>query len=238
MRSCDPWFYHIGLTLFDQGLAAAVSDMANGFGLGQLTGIEQIEEEAGQIPVPTSYTEATSLAIGQGGTLVTPLQVANFIAAIANGGTLYRPQLVENVLPVSGDAEQVFRPEALGTLPLSTENLQIIQEAMRSVTENPRGTAYSRLGTFAIPTAGKTGTAESGTQDPHAWFAGYSLANLPDKPDIAVAVIVEYKGEGSVWALPIFRRVMEIYFFGSPQSIYPWESSFGVIRVEEPTPTP
>ncbi|MEW6093256.1 MAG: penicillin-binding transpeptidase domain-containing protein [Chloroflexota bacterium] len=236
MRSCDPWFYHIGLTLFDQGLTASVSDMANGFGLGQLTGIEQVEEDAGQIPVPTSYTEATSLAIGQGGTLVTPLQVADFIAAIANGGTLYRPQLVESILPVSGEAEQVFRPEALGTLPVSAENLQTIQEAMRSVAENPRGTAYARLGTFAIPTAGKTGTAESGTQDPHAWFAGYSLANRPDQPDIAVVVIVEYQGEGSVWALPIFRRVMEIYFFGSPQTIYPWESSFGVIRVEEPTP--
>jgi penicillin-binding protein 2 len=236
MRSCDPWFYHIGLTLFDQGLTAAVSDMANGFGLGQLTGIEQVEEDAGQIPVPTSYTEATSLAIGQGGTLVTPLQVADFIAAIANGGTLYRPQLVESILPVSGEAEQVFRPEARGTLPISAENLQTIQEAMRSVAENPRGTAYSRLAGFAYPTAGKTGTAESGTDTPHAWYAGYSLANLPDKPDIAVVVIVEYQGEGSVRALPIFRRVMEIYFIGNPQTIYPWETTFGVIRVEEPAP--
>ncbi len=234
MRSCNPWFWHIGQTLYAQGLTTAVSDMAAGFGLGQLTGIEQVEEKAGLIPVPTSLTEATSLAIGQAGTLITPLQVADFIAAIANGGTLYRPQLVESMVPVSGSIEQVFQAEARGTLPISTENLRIIQEAMRTVATDPRGTAYSRLGTFAIPTAGKTGTAESGSATSHAWFAGYSLADNPDKPDIAVAVIVEYQGEGSEWALPIFRRVMEIYFFGSPQTIYPWESSFGVIRVEEP----
>jgi penicillin-binding protein 2 len=53
-----------------------------------------------------------------------------------------------------------------------------------------------------------------------------------------VVVLVEKQGEGAVWALPIFKRVMEIYFFGSPQTIYPWESSFGVIRVEVPEPTP
>jgi hypothetical protein len=79
--------------------------------------------------------------------------------------------------------------------------------------------------------------------DPQAWFAGYSLADLADKPDIAVVVIVEKKGEGSVWALPIFRRVMEIYFFGSQQTVYPWETTFGVIDPEygiitPPTPTP
>lgn len=241
MRSCDPWFYHIGYTLYNAGLTGSISDMAKGFGLGQLTGIEQVEESAGNIPLPTDGLNATSLAIGQGNMLVTPLQVADFIAAIANGGTLYRPQLVENILPAVGDPVQVFKPEARGTLPIKPETLQAIQESMRAVAENPRGTAYSRLGTFAIPTAGKTGTAESGAPDPQAWFAGYSLANRPDKPDIAVVVIVENQGEGSVWALPIFRRVMEIYFFGSPQTVYPWETTFGVIDPEYgviPTPTP
>ena len=242
MRSCNPWFWHIGLKLYNDGLTTAVSDMANGFGLGQLTGIEQVEEKAGQIPVPTDGTSATSLAIGQGDTLVTPLQVADFIAAIANGGTLYRPQIVESLLPVSGDPIQVFKPEMRGTLPISAENLQTIQDAMRSVVENPRGTAYFRLSTLNIPMAGKTGTAESGSGDPHAWFVGYSLANRPDKPDIAVVVIVENQGEGATWALPIFRRVMEIYFFGHPQAVYPWESTFGIINPDygapAPTPTP
>ena len=238
MRSCNPWFWHIGLKLYNDGLTTAVSDMANGFGLGQLTGIEQVEEKAGQIPVPTDGTSATSLAIGQGNTLVTPLQVADFIAAIANGGTLYRPQIVESLLPVSGDPIQVFKPEMRGTLPISAENLQTIQDAMRSVVENPRGTAYFRLSTLNIPMAGKTGTAESGSGDPHAWFVGYSLANRPDKPDIAVVVIVENQGEGATWALPIFRRVMEIYFFGHPQAVYPWESTFGIINPDYGAPAP
>ncbi len=241
MRSCDPWFYHIGYTLYTAGQTSAITDMAKGFGLGQLTGIEQVEEAAGNIPLPTDGLNATSLAIGQGDMLVTPLQVADFIAAIANGGTLYRPQLVESIQPAVGDPIQVFKPEARGTLPIKPATLQSIQKAMRAVAENPRGTAYSRLGTFAIPTAGKTGTAESGAPNPQAWFAGYSFANRPDKPDIAVVVIVENQGEGSVWALPIFRRVMEIYFFGSPQTVYPWEKTFGVIDPEYgilPTPTP
>jgi len=236
MRSCDPWFYHIGFTLFNQGQPTAISDMAAKFGLGTATGVG-IGEESGNIPVPGSSTQATSIAVGQSDVLVTPLQVARFIAAIGNGGTLYRPQLVEKIQPVSGDAVSVFKPESVGTLPLTPDNLKVIQDAMRSVTNDPRGTAYSVLGTFAIPTAAKTGTAESGSGTPHAWFAGYSLAGLPNKPDIAVAVVVNNKGEGAQWALPIFRRIMEIYFYGHPQYVYRWESNFGVLAAPTATQT-
>jgi penicillin-binding protein 2 len=117
---------------------------------------------------------------------------------------------------------------------------------MRSVAENPRGTAYYTLGNFGIPTAAKTGTAESSETEPHAWFAGYSLAdwpntrNKPDKPDIAVVVLVENEGEGAIWAAPIFRRVMEIYFYGYLQTRYDWESTFGVVNPDygQPVPTP
>ena len=130
MRSCDPWFYHIGYTLYNAGLTTAVSDMSRGFGLAELTGIGQVEEEPGRIPLPTDGLNATSLAIGQGDMVVTPLQVANFIAAIANGGTLYRPQLVEKILPAVGDPIQEFKPEALGTLPIKEETLAAIQEGM------------------------------------------------------------------------------------------------------------
>jgi len=243
MRSCDPWFYHIGYTLYTNGQENAISDMARAFGLGSETGLGQIEEAPGLIPNSTDGTNATSIAIGQGDVKVSPLQVARFIAAIGNGGTLYRPQIVEQIQPTSGDPIQVFRPEAMGALPISPENLQTIQDAMRSVVENPRGTAYSRLGTFGIDTAAKTGTAENGSTDPHAWFAGYSLANRPDKPDIAVAVVVNFQGEGSVYAAPIFRRVMEIYFNGQLGPVYPWEITYGVVNpdygiIVTPTPQP
>jgi penicillin-binding protein 2 len=240
MRSCDPWFYHIGLTLWDQNKGNLISDMARSFGLGAATGIEQVAESNGNIPDPADGLQATSIAIGQSDVQVTPLQVAAFMAAIGNGGTLYRPQLVEEVRPVTGEAINVFRPQANGTLPISTENLNAIQEAMISVIDDPKGTAYARFIGFPFPLAAKTGTAESGTTDPHAWFAGYSLADRADKPDIAVAVLVNYQGEGSIWAAPIFRRVMEIYFNGRPQTVYRWETTFGVINPNygQPTPTP
>ena len=244
MRSCDPWFYHIGYTLYNDGKGNAISDMARAFGLGTSTGIDQVAESNGTIPNPADGLQATSIAIGQSDVTVTPLQVATFISAVANGGTLYRPQLVETVQPVSGDPSQVFKPTANGTLPVTPAHLQAIQEGMHLVTSNPRGTAYYTLGNFSIPTAAKTGTAESGAIDPHAWFAGYSMVQNPDKPDIAVVVLVNNKGEGATWAAPIFRRVMEIYFFGRPQTVYPWESSFGVaipdygVVTPAATPTP
>jgi penicillin-binding protein 2 len=236
MRSCDPWFYHIGYTLYSDGKGTAISDMARAFGLGNGTGIEQVAESKGTIPNPTDGTNATSIAIGQGDVQVTPLQVASFVAAVANGGTLYRPQVVENVQPVSGNAISIFQPQANGTLPVSTANLKVIQDAMRTVVTDPKGTAYSRFVGFPFPVAAKTGTAESGVVDPHAWFAGYSLADLPDKPDIAVAVIVNNQGEGATWAAPIMRRVMEIYFNGRPQTVYPWESGFGVVNPDYGAP--
>jgi len=237
MRSCNPWFWHIGLTLYNDGLTTAVSDMARGFGLGSETGIE-LPEEAGQIPDPTSQVDATNLAIGQGSTLVTPLQVADFVAALGNGGTLYVPKVVEKIVSPDGTATDVFTPTIRSTLPITGTELKIVQDAMVSVVRNPRGTAYYILNPFSnsykIPIAGKTGTAESGSGDPHAWFAGYTFAEKEGKPDIAVVVLVENGGEGSEVAAPIFRRVMEIYFLGKPQVRYPWESSIGVV----PTPTP
>jgi len=242
MRSCDPWFFHIGLTLFNNGLGTAISDMAKGFGLGAATGIRQIDESVGVVPVPGDGVEATSLAIGQGNLQVTPLQVASFLAALGNGGTLFRPQVFEKVENVNGTATLSFTPEKLSSLPISSENLQVIQDAMISVVKNPRGTAYARFSGLSIPVAGKTSTSETGFSDPHAWFGGYTLANREDKPDIAIIVFVENGGEGSYYAAPIFRRIVESYFYGRPQSVYWWESSIGITRTPTPlvteTPTP
>ncbi|MBN2148614.1 MAG: hypothetical protein JW726_14600 [Anaerolineales bacterium] len=248
MRSCNPWFWHIGLDLFNRGMVKAVSDMARGFGLGSPTGIE-IGEEAGVIPDPVEQVDAINLAIGQGSTQVTPLQVAAFIAAVGNGGTLYRPSVIEQIVPPDGTPSYTFSAQVNGTLPVSPENLALIQQAMFSVVTNPRGTAY-RTGSFGlnsfvtstnIPVAGKTGTAESGYGEPHAWFGGYTDAGRENQPDIAVVVVVQYGGEGSEVAAPIFRRVLEIYY-GYSLTRYPWEARPGVVATptaevtETPTP--
>jgi penicillin-binding protein 2 len=248
MRSCNPWFWHIGLNLYSRGMTTSVSNMARGFGLGSATGVE-IAEQPGNIPDPASSLDATNLSIGQGNTLVTPLQVADFIAAVGNGGTLYTPKLVERVEAPNGALTDVFTPTIRGTLPITDTNLQIIQDAMMSVVTNPRGTAWHRFRGLEINIAGKTGTAQSGYGEPHAWFAGYTFENNPEKPDIAVVVIVESIGEGSDYGAPIFRRIIEIYFYGKPLTVYPWESAIGVVKTptpavtdtptaEPPTPTP
>ncbi|HKY84118.1 MAG TPA: penicillin-binding transpeptidase domain-containing protein [Anaerolineales bacterium] len=247
MRSCNPYFWHIGVDLFNRGHPTALPDMAKAFGLGKPTGIE-INESGGLVPDPDwkqqstgedwSSSDSMQLAIGQSALNVTPLQVARFIAALGNGGTLYQPQMVERIQNAEGVVSHQFEPVAQGTLPLSEATLAVVQEAMGMVVNSPRGTAYRRFLNFPITLYGKTGTAESGIEDPHAWFGGYTDEGREDKPDIAVVVLAENQGQGSEWAAPIFRRVLEAYFFGQPYMTYPWESQIGVTKTETPTPGP
>jgi penicillin-binding protein 2 len=246
-RSCNPYFWHIGVDLFNLGLTTALPDMAKAFGLGQTTGIE-IGDILGIVPDPEwkqqtvgiawEVGDSQQLAIGQASLNATPLQAARFVAAIGNGGTLYRPQLVERIQNAEGVVSQQFEPEAQGTLPVKPETLEAIQQGMIQVITWPRGTAYRRFLNFPIAVAGKTGTADSGGAEPHAWFAGYTFEGREDKPDIAVVVLAEYTGQGSDWAAPIFRRVLEAYFFGQAFLPYPWESQIGVTRTPTAIPGP
>jgi penicillin-binding protein 2 len=240
MRSCNPWFWHIGLDLYRNNRGSDIAKMARGFGLGSLTGIVGVEEEPGQILDAGSELEATNQAIGQGDVLVTPLQVARFMAAIGNGGTLYRPQLIEKIVGPDGNVLQSFQPDPKGTLPVQPDRLKALQEAMTWVVTNSRGTAYYRLtrtGNLTVPVAGKTGTAESNIPgSPHAWFAGYSYNNYNGKPDIAVAVISEYIGEGSDFSAPLFQYIVEAYFYGRPLHPVAWFGPIGGPNLFTPTP--
>jgi penicillin-binding protein 2 len=211
--------------------------MARSFGLGEATGIDAVAETPGAINNPTDDGSASQMGIGQGDMLVTPLQVVDFVAAIANGGTLYRPQIIESIKAQDGTAVQSFTPEIRGTLPVSQATLDTVRAGMKMVVSNPRGTAYTRLHSLEFAVYGKTGTATTSTDQPHAWFAGYTAENKTDKPDIAVVVICENAGEGAIYAAPIFRRIVESYFTGNPETQYPWEQTFYLTNTPAPTKT-
>ena len=114
--------------------------MARAFGLGSPTGIGAVAEASGNISVPTTLIQATNQVIGQGDVLVTPLQVARFVAAVGNGGTLYTPQLIQEIQSADGKPVSEFKPEAAGTLPIQPDRLAAIQQAMQWVISDPRGT--------------------------------------------------------------------------------------------------
>lgn len=221
--SCDPYFYQIGLDSGNQDFDM-IPRYARGFGLGSPTGLTQLRESPGLIPdenwmVETrgrewTISDSVNISIGQGDILVTPLQAANMFAAIANGGTLYRPQLVQQIAIIGENPSWTVQPEVMGTLPLTPEHLEVMQNSLWDVQRDPGGTAQWILGPSPLTLAGKTGTAQAPgeTALPHAWFVGYAPA---DAPEIAVAVVVENSGEGAAIASPIFRRITEEYLLGS-----------------------
>jgi penicillin-binding protein 2 len=247
--SCNPWFWHVGRALNDFN-PGYLPQMARAFGLGQGTGLGQIEESPGLIPDPDwklknkgaawDVGDTLNVAVGQGDVLVTPLQIARMAAAVGNGGTLYQPQLVLKIEEAGSAPSYQFAPITAGQLPINADQLAALQEGMYNVTQPPIGTARNRFRTLRIPVAGKTGTAENGIPgqlDPHAWFTGYTFAHKEGKPDIAIAVWVGNSGQGSDVAAPIFRRIVEAYY-GLAFTRYPWEDSVGVVKTPEPTPDP
>ena len=234
MRSCNPWFYEIGLQLYNNGFTDLVAETARGFGLGSATGIQSLPEVSGQVITPSEDAtvgrgQAVQQGIGHGSTTITVLQAAMYTAALGNGGILYSPYLVDRVETPDGEAVLDFSPQSIGTLPISDNTMQAIQTGMRMVITDPRGTAYNRFLGFSVPVFGKTGTPSVVGADPHAWFIGYTNFNSPTNPDIAMAVLVENIGDGSEFAAPIFRRVAGYYFFNAPGPLYRWESDFGVL---------
>jgi penicillin-binding protein 2 len=116
--------------------------------------------------------------------------------------------------------------------------LDAVREGMNMVVHDSRGTAYTKLHTLEFSVNGKTGTATTSTDKPHAWFAGYTLQNKADKPDIAVVVLCENSGEGAIYAAPIFRRIVESYFTGNPETLYPWEKQMYLTNTPTVTPHP
>ena len=208
-KSCDIYFYTVGGGYGGQrGVGAEkLADWARLFGLGEVLGVEQPWEAKGLIPDPTWKLREREepwylgntyhMAIGQGDVLVTPLQVSIMVSAIANGGEVLRPTLLL-------DSE----PEVLREGFVSPETLAWVKEGMRAVCM-PGGTAYPLFG-FSVPTAGKTGTSETGVGErTHAWFTVFAPS---EDPEIVLTVFLENGGEGSHDAAPVARKILDWYF--------------------------
>ena len=103
---------------------------------------------------------------------------------------------------------------------------------MAMVVRSPRGTAYRRF--LEHPTGRQDGHGDSGRGEPARLVRRLHRNERERKPDIAVVVLAENQGEGAEWAAPIFRRVVESYFFGRPFMPYPWESQIGVWTHADP----
>ncbi len=226
--SCDVFFYHTGEELGVDTLA----QYAKGSGLGCLTGIRLAHEKTGLVPTTAwkkrrfnevwQAGETLSISIGQGFNLVTPIQMAVFIAAVGNGGTLYRPRIVKYIKEYSGRMVKHIESEITGGLPVSPQNLALVKEGLLKVVHGKRGTAR-RIRLKDVEIAGKTGTAQvysrkagekfdnkkmGRTFQDHAWFVAYAPAQ---NPKIAVAVIVEHGESGSGMAAPLAGELIKSY---------------------------
>ena len=156
-----------------------------------------------------SYGEEMMTAIGQGDTLVSPLQMAMVAATVANGGNMMTPYYIDRIETYDGDLVKQYKPTAYQKV-MTTEETRVLTEYMTSVVE--AGTA-SALSGQSYSVAGKTGSAEyeingevAGT---HSWFVGFG--NI-QSPNVAIAVIVEDGGSGSTTAVPIARQILDTYY--------------------------
>jgi len=199
--SCNVFFYQVGQLLGRDRL----TDWARRFGFGRPVGLLLPGEAAGNLP---GDVDPRNLAIGQGELMVTPLQVARMIALVATGGRMNEVHLVKEVrlatedetLTLSGPA----RPLDLG---LNAAMAAEVRRALTGVVNESDGTGYKTVRSPDVLIAGKTGSAQSGAgREPHSWFVGFAPA---DRPQIAVAVVIEHAGHGGTVAGPVARQIIE-----------------------------
>lgn len=231
-ESCDVYYYQLGEKLGVDRIAA----LADRFMLGRELGIGLQGEKKGLIPTVAWKLkrfgkrwfpgETLPVAIGQGYVLMTPIQLVSMVATIANEGTIYRPHLVKKVVDPDGKSVKEFSPEVMGTTGVSAASFKKVKQGMFAVVNDPGGTgANARL--WDVKVSGKTGTSQVVKlgEDRKKAVAyqfkdhGLFVAFAPfEKPEIAVAVVVEHGGGGGAVAAPIARRILRSYFdFQKPQ---------------------
>lgn len=203
-NSCNTAFATIGLSL-DKG---AFQTLADSLYLNSRLDLE-LPTSRSSFSVDDSTADALMMqtSIGQGNTLVTPMEMALITAAVANDGVMMKPYFVDRIEAYDGTQVKEYSSERLSEVMSSSEADQLTK-LMLGVVEN--GTASS-LNDLGYNIAGKTGSAEHGdmTEDTHSWFAGFSNA---EDPDLVVVVIAEAAGGGSAVATPIARQVFQAYY--------------------------
>ena len=241
VESCDVYFYTVGKMLGVDKIA----EYAKRFGYGELAGIDLPNEKSGLVPTKEwklkkkkevwQLGETISISIGQGYNLVTTLQLANAFGTFANGGTLWRPYIVKQIESADGKIYKEFSPLKKGELHLSAKTIEILNDALKGVVNEPGGTGQNAK-LSDIEVCGKTGTSQvmglpaneqarrrkilGAFQKDHALFACYA----PSKsPEIVVAVILENAGGGGAVAAPVARKILTAYFEGKKKNKLPRE---------------
>jgi peptidoglycan glycosyltransferase len=195
-------FAQIGLQLGGPALA----DAARSWGWESVIPFD-LPSEPSRVSVTPGFLEndlaVAETAFGQGELLVTPLQMALVAAGVANEGEVMRPYLVQRITAPDGETLRTISPQRWRR-PLDREVAQQTAALMRNAVE------FGGLGGAYVPgyaIGGKTGTAETAGEVPHAWFIGF--IGLPgEAPRYAVSVIVEAGGGGGQVALPIGRDLL------------------------------
>lgn len=230
--SCDSYFYTLGYKFWEYGgtknaPGEKLQAFARDSGLGEASGIDLPGETAGRVPdaawkkqlngvIAPEYAawvpgDTVNMAIGQGDLLVTPMQLADVFAGVANGGKIVRPHVLGQIMAAGGKGAVLkSAPRIIHTIPASPDELSVMQRALLDVTRD--GTAKGAFAGFAAEVAGKTGTAQVGSQaknakdkkDDYAVFGGYAPAA---DPRYAVAVVIEQGGHGGSVAAPAAREV-------------------------------
>lgn len=207
-QSCDIYFWVVGRDYL--GVERIVS-YSKDFGLGDLTNVDLPGEIPGFIPTPQwkerrfhekwQGGDTMNMSIGQGYTLVTPIQMADMVSMIVNDGTIYKPHLLKEIRdPVSGAVIKSTQPEVLHKSDISPDIFKTVRDDMRAVITE--GTARFPVNIKAVEIAGKTGTGEVGLADRwHSWFVAFAPYET-DKPEdrIAVSIIVEAANNWEWWA--------------------------------------
>jgi penicillin-binding protein 2 len=250
--SCDTFFYGLAHEL---GIAR-LADFSRHFGFGKKSGVDLNGELGGLLPTPEWKKkrfkqpwypgETLIVGIGQGYTLVTPMQLAQATAILANNGVAYRPRLVSGTQPSGSGRLQPVTPEVTDRIELNPEHVELVKLGMLDVTR-PGGTASSVGAGAPYEIAAKTGTAQvigikqnekyneaaiAERHRDHALFIAYAPA---DAPKIALAVIVENGGHGGSAAGPIARQVMDYYLLGKEPEAPPPGANPATAPAEEET---